>query len=246
MLFQRLSGIRVAILVADGFEQVELAVPLRHLIRNGAEVEVVSLRRGRIRGVHGLMKGSGVRADRTVFTARARNYDALLIPGGLVSPDLLRQSRRTRDFVRAFDVAGKPIAFLCHAPWVLISAGLVHGRRLTSWPGIKDDVRNAGGRWIDKSVVHDGNWITSRGPHDLLQFNRAMVRHFSGRTAGEHRYPVPPGALLLGGVSVLALGLGIRRLRRDDREERGEYPPSGIGAGSTGSSARASEVEATR
>jgi protease I len=246
MLFQRLSGIRVAILAADGFEQVELAVPFRQLIRHGAEVEVVSLRRGRIRGVHGLMKGSGVRADRTVFTARARNYDALLIPGGLVSPDLLRQSRRARDFVRAFDVADKPIAFLCHAPWVLISAGLVHGRRLTSWPGIKDDVRNAGGRWVDKSVVHDGNWITSRGPHDLLQFSRAMVRHFAGRGAGEHRYPVPPGALLLGGVSVLALALGVRWLRRDDGEKRGEHPGNGIGAGSADLAAMAHPEVATR
>jgi len=213
MARQHLTGIRVAILAVDGFEQVELTRPRKTLLKHGAEVEIVSLRPGSIRGVNGLYPGAKVQVDRTIFTANAGSYDALLIPGGLINPDLLRQSSSVLKFVRKIDAAGKPIASLCHGPWVLISAGLVEGRRLTSWPGIKDDVRNAGGEWLNKSVVRDGNWITSRGPHDLFQFNRAMVKHFSPHHAAKDRSTmVPFGRLIAAGLAAAAIGYVLRRL----------------------------------
>jgi protease I len=221
MARQHLAGVRVAILAADGFEQVELTRPQKALLRHGAAVEVISLRPGAIRGMNALLPGSKVQVDRTIFTARAKNYDALLIPGGLMNPDLLRQSKRVRAFVREFDRAGKPIASICHGPWVLISAGLVEGRRLTSWPGIRDDVTNAGGNWENKSVVRDDNWITSRGPHDLLQFNRALVEHFSPHlSARERRTMLPLGRLAAGGLVLAAIGYGLRRLERE------QHPPT--------------------
>lgn len=216
MARQYLCGIRAAILAADGFEQVELTRPRKALLEHGAEVEVISLRPGSIRGMNALYPGTKMKVDRTIFTADADDYDALLIPGGFINPDLLRQSDRVLDFVREFDRSGKPLASLCHGPWVLISAGLVANRRLTSWPGIKDDVRNAGGLWQNRAVVKDGNWITSRGPQDLLQFDRAIVEHFSPRLeAKERRYAVPLGPLAIGGLALAALGYGIRQLEHE-------------------------------
>jgi protease I len=212
MARQHLSGVRVAILAADGFEQVELTQPRTKLLKHGATVEVISIRPGAIRGVNFISPGKKVKVDRTIFTADSNDYDALFIPGGLVGPDTLRQSDRVLDFVRAFDQAGKPIAAICHGPWLLISAGLIENRRVASWPGIKDDVRNAGGIWVNKAVVKDGNWISSRGPQDLLQFNRALVEHFSPHlTAKERRSPVPLGRLAIGGLALMALGYGLRR-----------------------------------
>jgi protease I len=220
MAKQHLEDVRVAILAADGFEQVELTQPRDRLLKHGATVEVISLRPGSIRGMNLLYPGKKVKVDRTIFTASATDYDALLIPGGFMNPDFLRQSDRVLDFVREFDRTGKPIASICHGPWVLISAGLVRGRRLTSWPGIKDDVQNAGGRWLNKAVVKDDNLITSRGPQDLLVFNRAIVEHFSPHLeAKERRMPVPLGRLAIGGLAIAALGYGIRRLEQ-------EHPPT--------------------
>jgi protease I len=186
---KKLQGLRVAAIAADGVEQVELTSPMKTLLRNGAEVEVISLRPGNLRSFNFLSPGKKIPVDRTIFTANPRNYDALLLPGGAINPDFLRQSERVLNFVRAFDKARKPIAVICHGPWVLVSAGLVKGRRLTSWPGIKDDVKNAGGNWVDDMVVRDENWISSKGPQDLLFFNRAMVNLFAeyGATAQAHR-----------------------------------------------------------
>jgi protease I len=175
----RLDGMRVAVLAADGFEQVELTRPVRRLRKEGAQVEILSLRPGRIRGMNAHTPGKKVPVDRTVYGARPEQFDALFIPGGYVSPDLLRQSERVLEFVRAFDEAGKPIAVICHAPWVLISAGLVAGRRLTGWSGISDDIRNAGAVWKDRAIVRHGNLLSSRGPQDLKAFGRAIVRHFA-------------------------------------------------------------------
>jgi protease I len=219
MASRELSGVRVAILAADGFEQVELTRPRKHLLQHGASVEIISLRPGSIRGMNLLAKGKKVDVDRTVFTADPADYDALLIPGGFVNPDYLRQSEQALDFVRAFDRAGKPIAAICHGPWVLISAGLVHGRRLTSWPGIKDDVVNAGGLWEDQAVVRDGNWISSRSPLDLMQFDRAIVEHFSpDMIAHERTYAIPFGKLAIGGIALGAVGLAIRWMRQDQSQ----------------------------
>jgi len=176
-----LRGLRIAVLAADGFEQTELTVPVKRLRKEGADVRIVSLRPGRIRGMNLLATGKKVPVDHTLPTARARDYDALLLPGGFMNPDFLRQSEPALEFVRDFDRTGRPIATICHGPSVLISAGLVQGRRLAAWPGIKDDVRNAGGTWVDAAVVRDGNWLSSRSPLDLPAFNHAMVSLFSDR-----------------------------------------------------------------
>jgi protease I len=178
MARRRLEGLRVAVLAADGFEQVELIRPLKQLLRQGAAVDIVSLHRGRILGINLLSPGIKLRVSRTVDQVSAADYDALLIPGGFVNPDFLRQSEKAKMLVTAFDVAGKPIATLCHGPWVLVSAGLVRDRKLAAWPGIQDDIRNAGGTWLDEPLVRDGNWISSRSPLDLLQFERGMLELF--------------------------------------------------------------------
>lgn len=166
-------------LVADGFEQVEVTRPLKELIRQGAVVDIVSLHRGGIRGINLMYPGIKLRVNRTVEQVRPSDYDALLIPGGFINPDFLRQSERARSFAHAFDVAGKPIATLCHGPWLLVSAGLVRGRRLAAWPGIKDDIENAGGTWVDEPLVTDANWVSSRSPLDLVHFERGMVELFA-------------------------------------------------------------------
>ncbi|WP_374024354.1 type 1 glutamine amidotransferase domain-containing protein [Mycobacterium sp. HNNTM2301] len=176
---RRLSGRKIAALAADGFEKVELVVPLRALQLAGAKVDVVSLRRGRIRGVNLHMPASRVGVDKVVTDADAGSYDGLLLPGGFINPDLLRQSAAARDFVRAFDHDGKPIVTLCHGPWVLASAGLLTGRTLTSWPGIRDDLVNAGATWLDREVVRDRNLVTSRGPQDMRAFLPAMLDIFA-------------------------------------------------------------------
>jgi protease I len=179
MAKKKLQGCRVAVLAADGFEQIEVTSPIKALEKNGAEVEIISLRPGNIKGMNLFSPGKKIHVNRTVFTADPDDYDALHIPGGFINPDFLRQSQRVLDFVREFDQAGKPISVICHGPWVLASAGLVKGRTLTSWPGIKDDVKNAGGIWKDKTVVQDRNWVSSKGPLDLPVFNQAMVSHFA-------------------------------------------------------------------
>ena len=176
-----LKGRRIAILAADGFEKVELTVPEKALRLAGAETDVVSLRRGRIRGVNLHEPASRVSVSKTVKEANPADYDGLLIPGGFINPDLLRQSAEVRQFVRQFAAADKPIATLCHGPWVLASAGLLDGRVLTSWPGIRDDMVNAGATGLDQDVVVDGRLVTSRGPQDLATFVPAIVDLFSGK-----------------------------------------------------------------
>lgn len=182
---QKLKGRQIAALAADGFEKVELTVPMHALRLAGAKVDVISLRPGRIRGVNLHEPASRVGVDKTVEEADPNDYDALLLPGGFINPDLLRQSQQAREFVRAFDAAGKPIASLCHGPWVLASAGLLKGRTLTSWPGIRDDLVNAGATWLDQEVVRDGNLITSRGPQDLKPFVQEVLKHFSEGTSSQ-------------------------------------------------------------
>lgn len=174
-----LRGKKVAILAADGFEYVELAVPRKALLGTGAEVEVVSLHEGRIRGMNLTEPTRSVRVDRSLDRAGPDEYDALFVPGGFVGPDFLRQSKRARAFVRDFDASGKPIATLCHGPWLLVSAELVAGRSLASWPGIRDDIVHAGGIWRDEPLVRDRNWVSSRGPHDMLAFVRGMLELFT-------------------------------------------------------------------
>jgi protease I len=216
MATKKLQGMRVAVLAADGFEQVEVTRPVAALEDEGAVVDIISLRPGKIMGMNHLLPGKRVAVDRTIHTADAADYDALFLPGGLVSPDSLRQSEAVIDFVRAFDRAGKPIAAICHGPWVLISAGLASGRMLTSWPGMRDDVVNAGGVWQDQAVVRDSLWVTSRGPHDLPQFNEAMIELYAermpvARPAEKPARNVHVGRWIAGGAALAAAILVIRR-----------------------------------
>jgi len=207
MATQNLEGIRVAILAADGFEQAELQEPLQFLIENGAETQVVSTKPGTIQGMKHLEPGDKVNVDKLLESVDPEDFDALVLPGGLANPDTLRQDTHVLQFVRDFSNSGKPIAAICHAPWILISAGLVRGRRLTSWPGIQDDVRNAGGMWENRPVVTNGNWVTSRHPGDIPQFNAAMSELFrAGRVAGDQRGHLPVGKLVAGGLAVAAVG----------------------------------------
>lgn len=205
----QLDGKRIAVLAADGFEKVELTVPVKALQMAGAEVEIVSLRKGRIRGVNLHEPASRVKVTKTIEEANPSDYDGLLVPGGFINPDLLRQSAKAREFVRAFDVAGKPIASLCHGPWVLASAGLLKGRTVTSWPGIRDDVVNAGATWLDEEFVRDGNLATSRGPQDLIPFTegiqhlfaeKAPVRNGKTPRAASSPQPDEPPAVVLGAM----------------------------------------------
>ncbi len=176
---RQLRNHKIAILAADGFEKVELTLPRRALKRAGAQVEIVSVRHGRIRGVNLHTPAKRVRVDKTIAEADPAAYDGLLLPGGFINPDLLRQSADAREFVQGFMKDGTPIATLCHGPWVLASAGLLEGRTLTSWPGIRDDLVNAGATWLDQETVRDGNLVTSRGPQDMRAFIPAMLDVFA-------------------------------------------------------------------
>jgi protease I len=178
-----LAGKRIAVLAADGFEQAQLDVPLAALAEDGAAVTLVSLRRGRIRGMHLHQPGELARVDAVIATAQAADHDGLFIPGGYVSPDALRQSAPARAFVRAFDMAAKPIAVLAQAPLVLVSAGLAAGRTLAAWPGIRDDLVNAGATWRNDDVVRDAHVLSGRGAHDLAPFVQAMTALFAGEPA---------------------------------------------------------------
>ncbi len=186
MARKTLTGIRVGVLAADGFEQVELTIPVKVLRKRGAQVDIISLHKGHIRGMNLMYPGKKVRVDETVHKVRPRDFDALLIPGGFVNPDKLRQSEEVLDFVREFDRHGRPIATLCHGPWVLVSAGLASGRKLASWPGIKDDLRNAGAQWMDEPGVRDDRWFSSRGPHDMRHFLKGMVTLFEEHAPRNH------------------------------------------------------------
>jgi protease I len=161
----------------------------------GADIQIVSLRPGRIRGVNLHEPASRVTVDRTLAQANVDDYDALLIPGGFINPDLLRQSADARQFARDFDATGKPIATLCHGPWLLSSAGLTKGRTMTSWPGVRDDLVNAGATWLDRPVVLDGNWLTSRGPQDLAPFVKALIDHFAGHELRRQEVTVGAGEM---------------------------------------------------
>ena len=175
-----LKNKKVAILAADMFERVELEEPRKALEDAGADVEIVSISDGEIQGFDHFDPASTVKVDRTVEEASADDYDALLVPGGVGNPDQLRGDENAVSFVRAFHDAGKPMAVICHGPWVLVESGVVRGRRLTSWPTLETDIRNAGGDWVDEEVVVHGNLVTSRKPDDIPAFNREMLRIFSG------------------------------------------------------------------
>lgn len=175
---RQLDGKKVAILVTDGFEQVEMTKPREALDQAGAETKIVSLKSGKIQGMHHADKGDKFDVDLTLDEARPEEFDALMIPGGLMNPDSLRSNVDALEFTRHFFREGKPVAAICHGPWVLIDAGVVRGRILTSWPAIKTDVKNAGGKWINEEVVVDNGLVTSRKPDDVPAFNKKMIEEF--------------------------------------------------------------------
>ncbi len=178
-----LTGLKVAILATDGFEQSELSEPRRALLEAGAEVDIVSLRPGRIRGWKGAQWADEIDVDVTLQEADPRDYDALVLPGGVMNPDTLRTRPEAVAFVRAFFDAAKPVAAICHGPWTIIDAGAARGRRLTSWPSLRTDLTNAGANWVDEQVVVDGQLITSRKPSDLPAFNRKLLELLGSRAA---------------------------------------------------------------
>jgi protease I len=181
-----LSGKRVAIVVANGFEQIEMTDPREALVGAGAETDLVSIEDGEVKGWEHTKWGETFDVEVPIDDADPEDYDALLLPGGVMSPDRLRQDERVLAFVRAFFEAGKPVAAICHGPWTLIDAGVVEGRRVTSYPSIRKDLENAGAEWVDEEVVVDQGLVTSRRPDDLPAFDAKMIEEFAeGRHAGQ-------------------------------------------------------------
>jgi len=175
----QLRNKRVAALVENGFEQSELLEPKKALEAAGARVDIVSPQTGKVKGWQHTDWGQEVSVDRQLEQANADEYDALLLPGGVMNPDKLRANGRAVAFVKAFVDAGKPIAAICHGPWTLIEAGAVRGRRMTSWPSLQTDLKNAGANWVDQEVVTDNGVVTSRKPDDIPAFNRKMIEEFA-------------------------------------------------------------------
>lgn len=174
-----LQGKRVAILVTDGFEQVELTEPKKALEDAGAEVIIVSPKADKVQGFHHDKAGDKISVDVVLHRANAKDFHALLLPGGVKNPDQLRLVPDAIAFIKAFGKQGKPIAAICHGPWTLIDAHLVKGHTVTSWPSLANDLRNAGATWVDQEVVVSKNLVTSRKPEDIPAFNRAMIRAFA-------------------------------------------------------------------
>ena len=180
----KLQGKRVAFLATDMVEQVELTEPWKAVQDEGATPELVSLEDGEIQGFNHYDKADTFKVDRTVEEASADDYDALVIPGGVGNPDTLRMDENAVEFTRQFFEQGKPVGVICHGPWMLVEAGVVRGRTVTSWPSLRTDIRNAGGKWVDQEVVVDHGLVTSRKPDDLPAFNAKIVEEFAeGRHA---------------------------------------------------------------
>jgi len=182
-----LKGKRVAIVATDMVEQVELLEPRKALEEAGAKTDLVSIEPGEIQGFNHYDKGDKIPVDKTIEEARANEYDALLLPGGVGNPDTLRMDENVVSFVRDFFEHGKPVAAICHAPWTLVEAGVVRGRTLTSWPSLQTDIRNAGGTWVDQEVVVDQGLVTSRKPDDIPAFNAKMIEEFAEGKHAEQR-----------------------------------------------------------
>ncbi len=182
-----LKNKRVAILATDGVEQVELLEPRKALEQAGAVTEVISPKSGQIKGWNHTEWGEQIKVDTELKNATPGQYDALLLPGGVMNPDHLRQDADAVQFVKAFFEAGKPVAAICHGPWMLVEADVVRGRKITSWPSLQTDIRNAGGEWIDREVVTDHGLVTSRKPDDIPAFNKKMIEEFAeGKHMAQH------------------------------------------------------------
>jgi protease I len=170
-----LNGKKIAILATNGFEQAELLEPRKALSEAGATTEVISPNDGEIKGWKSKDWGDTVHVDKTLEQANPQDYDALVLPGGVLNPDHLRMNPAAVDFVRKFVNTGRTVAAICHGPWMLVEAGVVNGKSITSWPSLKTDLKNAGANWVDKEVCTDGQFITSRKPDDIPAFNHAII-----------------------------------------------------------------------
>jgi len=187
MATNKLTGKRVAILATDGVEQVELTEPRKALDEAGAKTTLVSPKSGKIKGWQHDHWGEELKVDLALESANADTFDALLLPGGVMNPDQLRMNKQAVQFVRSFFDSGKPVAAICHAPWMLVEADVVSGRSVTSWPSLQTDLRNAGADWVDREVVTDQGLVTSRKPDDIPAFNRKMIEEFAeGEHEGQH------------------------------------------------------------
>ncbi len=184
MADKNLKGMKVAILVTDGFEQVELTEPRKALDQAGAETRIVSPKDGKVRGWKFTEWGDELPVDVKLDEARAEDFDALLLPGGVINPDRLRIEAKAVAFVRSFFDAKKPVAAICHGPWTIIEAGCAKGRKIASWPSVKTDLRNAGAEWMDREAVTDGNLVSARKPDDIPAFCKAMIELFAERAKG--------------------------------------------------------------
>jgi protease I len=182
-----LHGFHVAILALDGFEQVELTGPREALEKAGAETRLISARHGKVQGFNHVDKADTFEVNLDLSEADPNDFDAVLLPGGVVNADQLRVLPKAQEFVRGMQARDKPIAVICHGAWLLVSAGLAKDRTLTSWPSLQDDIRNAGGNWIDKEVVEDANWISSRKPDDIPAFNDKMIEVMSKKVQSSVR-----------------------------------------------------------
>jgi len=176
---EKLNGKKVAILVPNGFEQVELTEPREALQEAGASTAIISPEDSEVKGWKHIEWGDKFPVDVALDDADSNDYDALLLPGGVMNPDKLRMNEKAVDFIKEFFTAGKPIAAICHGPWTLIEAEAVRGRTVTSWPSLKTDLRNAGAEWIDREVVVDNGLVTSRKPDDIPAFNDKMIEEFA-------------------------------------------------------------------
>jgi protease I len=194
MAQQNLQGKRVAILATDGVEQIELLEPRKALDQAGAKTFVVSPKPRTIKGWDHDHWGQEIAVDTPLETARAGDFDALMLPGGVKNPDTLRIDANAVQFVREFFTAGKPVAAICHAPWLLVEADVVRGRTVTSWPSLQTDIRNAGGTWVDRDVVTDAGLVTSRKPADISAFNAKMIEEFSEGIHGDRVATRAPAA----------------------------------------------------
>jgi protease I len=173
---RNLNGRRVAILVTDGFEQIEMTSPREALEAAGAKCVLISPNDGEVQGFQHHDKADKFKVDLALSKADASDFDAVLLPGGVINGDAIRVEKKAQQFVQEIDRSGKPVMVICHGGWILVSSGLVKGHTMTSWPTLQDDIRNAGGNWQDKECIRDGNWVSSRKPDDLPAFNREIVR----------------------------------------------------------------------
>jgi protease I len=181
------KGLKVAILITDGFEEVEMVKPREALDKAGAETKIVSPKEGKVRSWNHTEWGKEYPVDRPLDEADPDDFQALLLPGGVMNPDKLRMEPKAVEFVKSFFDNNKPVAVICHGPWTVIEAGAAAGRRITSWPSLKCDLSNAGAEWVDKEVVVDGNLVSSRKPDDLPAFNREMIKLFGSAHARNNR-----------------------------------------------------------